>query len=550
MRTVPTTFGRSSHTFPAVPSFAARRIGERLFMAGSLVFGAAVLLLFPLVHAVIVAVNFVVHAVVMLLQLVAARLPRPGRPAGRRPPNEPFVSIHVPAHNEPPALLRQTLRSLSRLQWQNFEVLVIDNNTTDESLWRPIEEYCRELGPRFRFFHVENLSGFKAGAMNHVRQFMDPRAEFIFVVDADYVVEPDALQIALSHVEDPQTGLVQFPQDYRNIGPGNRGMALDFKHFFAGYMTMANALQCVPSTGTLSLIRVSALRSLGGFNTQVVTEDAELGLRLGLQGFRSVYVNETIGRGVMPHDLEALKKQRWRWAFGNAQILKLNWRRIFFAAELNWRQKLGYLTHLTAWFNFNLVPGVSLILLAPLALLGMLSSEQEGIIAISGLTVTTYLVMRFGTLFYSLRREGHTLGEIWLAYLTHIGLGWVFSTSWLKCLWDHRSPFVRTNKFVGKLVPGPLRVTLAEVGQGVCLVAACLVLAATGFVLGPLAALLLATARFLVFWVWRQTQHTWELSRAIDDSFSRGVGRPRVDDVSVAEKDWMEPELTRTEVAI
>ncbi len=508
------------------------------------------LLLFPLVHAVIVAANFVVHAAVMLLQLVSARLPRPGRTAGRRPRIEPFVSIHVPAHNEPPALLRQTLRSLSRLQWQNFEVLVIDNNTADESLWRPIEEYCRELGPRFRFFHVENLPGFKAGAMNHVRQFMDPRAEFIFVVDADYVVEPDALQIALSHVEDPQTGLVQFPQDYRNIGPGNLGIALDFKHFFAGYMTMADALQCVPSTGTLCLIRVSALREVGGFNTQVVTEDADLGFRMGLRGFRSLYVNETIGRGVMPHDLEALKKQRWRWAFGNAQILKLNWRRILFGAELNWRQKLGYLTHLTAWFNFNLVPGVSLILLAPLALLGVLSPEQEGIIALSGLTVTTYLVMRFGTLFYSLRRAGHTVREVWLAYLTHIGLGWVFSASWLRCLWDHRIPFVRTNKFVGKLVPGPLRMTLVELGQGICLVAACLVLAATGFVLGPLAALLLAAARFLVFWVWRQTQHTWELSRSLEESLSRVVRLPRADGVLITSKDWTEPELTQTEVAV
>jgi len=476
----------------------------------------ALLFLAPIVHLFLVGANFAVHAVVMFLQIIAARLPRPGTPPVPDRIDEPFVSIHVPAHNEPPELLKQTLYSLSQLRWRNFEVLVIDNNTTDESLWRPIEEYCRKLGSRFRFFHVEGLPGYKAGAMNHVRQFMDPRAEFIFVVDADYVVERTALRTALSHASDPRTGLIQFPQDYRNIGPGNLGIALDFKHFFAGYMTMANRFECVPSTGTLSLLRVSALREVGGFSTTSITEDADLGFKMCVQGFRAIYVNETIGRGVMPHDLEGLKKQRWRWAFGNAQILKLNWRQILLGKALNWRQKLGFFTHLTAWFNFNLIPSLSLLILAPVALLWDLSPLQETAIAVSGFTVATYMVMRFGTLFYSLRREGHSLREIWLAYLTHIGMGWIFSASWLRCLWNHELPFIRTNKFVGRLLPGPLRATLIESCLGVGLVFACVLLTATDFILGPLAALFMATSRFLVFWVWHQTRHTWHLSQVLE----------------------------------
>jgi hypothetical protein len=58
----------------------------------------------------------------------------------------------------------------------------------------------------------------------------------------------------------------QFPDPRCQIGPASAGMALDFKHFFSGYMNMANGLGCVPSTGTLSLIRVSALlMSVGRF---------------------------------------------------------------------------------------------------------------------------------------------------------------------------------------------------------------------------------------------------------------------------------------------
>lgn len=497
---------------------------NKLLLMLAAVGGLVILIFFPLVHVALALVNFAIHLLVLGFQLVTSRLPRVRVAQNSLRVDEPFVSIHVPAHNEPSEILKETLRSLSRLRWSNYEVLVIDNNTADEAVWRPVEEYCRELGPRFRFLHVEGLKGAKAGAMNWARPLMDPRAEFIFVVDADYVVERRALRCALSYFTDEKIGLVQFPQEYRNIGPGNTGLALDFKHFFSGYMNMANRLGCVPSTGTLSLIRVAALESVKGFDTRVVTEDAELGFRLNMQGYRSVYANEVIGRGLMPHDLESLKKQRWRWAFGNAQILKLNWRRLLFGSELSWRQKLGYLIHLTAWFNFNLIPSLTLILVAPLALLERLHPLHPYLIVLSGFTLTSFMALRFGTLFYSLRHEGHSLGEIMLAFLSHLGMGWVFSSSWLKCLLDHRSPFVRTNKFMNAHVPGALRTTLVELSLGVALLVACIILTACDFIIGPIAALVTCGARFLIYWVWWQTRKSWHLTAGLGEQAKLSFG--------------------------
>lgn len=491
-----------------------------LLMAAIL--GLAVLGAFPAVHVSLVVINFAVHIVILGTQLLLSRLPRIPVRTGRVLNAEPFVSVYVPAHNEPPAVLRETLQSLRHLRWQNYEVLVIDNNTPDEATWRPIEQLCRELGPRFRFLHVEGLKGAKAGAMNWARQFMNPMAEFIFVVDADYVVERRALKRALSYCAEG-VGLVQFPQEYRNIGPANAGMALDFKHFFAGYMNMANRLGCVPSTGTLSLIRVSALQAVNGFDTMVVTEDADLGFRLNAAGYRSVYAPEVIGRGLMPHDLEGLKKQRWRWAFGNAQILKLNWHRLLRSRDLSIRQKVGYLVHLTAWFNFNLIPSLTLILLAPLALTDRLHTLHPYLVVLSGFTLATFMVLRFGTLFYGLRREHHSLGEIFLAFLTHLGLGWVFSSSWMKCIWDHHSPFVRTNKFMTARVPGLLRSTIVEAGLGAALLAACVVLTMTDFVIGPVAAFAMATSRFLIYWVWWQTKKTWHITADLNTAALRAA---------------------------
>jgi cellulose synthase/poly-beta-1,6-N-acetylglucosamine synthase-like glycosyltransferase len=481
---------------------------KKVFVFTSVAAGLSLLLLFPVVHAVLLGANFLLHCLTLGLQTVLTRLPWV-RPATRSlTDDEPFVSIHVPAHNEPPDVLIDTLKSLARIRWKNFEVLVIDNNTADESLWRPVEAFCEKLGPRFRFLHVENMTGFKAGAMNWARQFMNPAAGFIFVVDADYQVDRNCLRRALRHVTDDTIGLVQFPQHYRNINRSNLGLALDFRHFFASYMNMANRLGCVPSTGTLSLISLQALEATGGFCTESITEDAELGFRMNVKGYRAIYVNENIGTGLMPYDLEGLKKQRWRWAFGNAQILKSNWRRLLFGRELGWKQKLGFFAHLTAWFNFNLLPIATLLVLTPPALTDHITPMQHYLLILSGFTLMTYLALRFATMFYGLRREGHRIGAICLAFLSHLGLGWIFSLSWIKCLWDHRSPFVRTNKFIGAVVPRQLRSMTAELVLGVLLLASAVVLTLTDFVLGPIAAVVMASVRFAIVWVWHQTVQT------------------------------------------
>ena len=64
----------------------------------------------------------------------------------------PKVSVHVPAYNEPPEMLKQTLDALAQLDYPDYEVLVIDNNTEDPAVWRPIQAHCERLGERFRFF--------------------------------------------------------------------------------------------------------------------------------------------------------------------------------------------------------------------------------------------------------------------------------------------------------------------------------------------------------------------------------------------------------------
>jgi hypothetical protein len=76
----------------------------------------------------------------------------------------PFVSLHVAAYNEPPDMLIETIQSLEAIDYPAFEIVVIDNNTTDPEVWEPVEAYCATRD-RVRFVHVERWPGFKSGGL-------------------------------------------------------------------------------------------------------------------------------------------------------------------------------------------------------------------------------------------------------------------------------------------------------------------------------------------------------------------------------------------------
>src|SRR3954469_9598228 len=128
----------------------------------------------------------------------------------------PKVSIHIPAYYEPVEMLKQTLDAVARLDYPNFECVVIINNTPDPAFWQPIQDHCRSLGERFKFINAEKVQGFKAGALRIAMDRTAVDAEIIGILDADYVVDPDWLKDLVPAFADPIVGLVQAPQEHRD----------------------------------------------------------------------------------------------------------------------------------------------------------------------------------------------------------------------------------------------------------------------------------------------------------------------------------------------
>jgi len=261
--------------------------------------------------------------------LLRRRWRRAGQPPSRRfrgyPPR---VSVHVPCHAEPPHIVIDTLNRLARLDYPDFEVLVIDNNTTDPQLWRPVAAHCARLGPRFRFFHVEGITGAKAGALNWVLPRTCPRAELIAVVDADYQVRPDWLRATVGYFADPGIGFVQCPHAYRDYGASvlGRWANWEYRVFFATSMVSLDEHRAGITVGTMSLIRRAALLRAGGWAEWCLTEDSELAIRIHAVGYQSVYLTRPYGWGLIPETFDGYRKQRFRWTYGPVQEFRRHWR--------------------------------------------------------------------------------------------------------------------------------------------------------------------------------------------------------------------------------
>ena len=361
----------------------------------------------------------------------------------------PKVSIHIPAYREPPEMLKLTLNAVAALDYPNFECVVMINNTPDPALWQPVEEHCRTLGPRFKFVLANNLAGFKAGALRLALQHTAPDAEVIGVIDADYVVDKDWLKDLMPQFSDPQVGLVQAPQDHRD---GDRSLTHnamngEYAGFFDIGMVQRNEANAIIVHGTMCLIRRSAMDAVGGWSSDTICEDTDLGLTLLENGWHAHYTNRRYGHGLLPDNFEAFKKQRDRWAYGGFQIVKKHWRRFLpGASQLTTDQKrefaLGWVNWLGAESLGVVVAILNIIWVPIVAFLDI--AVPDRILTLPIIASFAVSFMHFLTL-YRLRLKadpGKLLGSMVAAMSVQWTVARAVSTGLIK---DHL-PFVRTDK--------------------------------------------------------------------------------------------------------
>ena len=412
-----------------------------------------------LVAATVLLLNILnlVTAVALQLNYIATVRQRPASATinPSRSGDEPFISVHVPCYDEPASVVIETLLSLANLNYSNFEVIVLDNNTPSPDTWAPVEKSCKELGDRFRFFHFDDVKGAKAGALNLGLGLCASRTRYVVVVDADYQVLPGFLSRAAEVLRGNEAAFVQFPQAYRNVSSSSSFIEEELSDYFRAFAPHANSDRAMLLTGTLSVIDIDKLRAVGGWSGDTVTEDAELGVRLFENGFSGLYDPTIVGRGLLPMSYESLQMQRRRWAIGNLQTLagvvrrhKLEPRCAGFSAVL---------AQLTAWPAFWRVPVTSLVLFAfnrdDTGVIGAIQTSSASTI----LFASACILARF---FMDQTNRGKPFSHVALVFVVKLALVWVSSTAFVPVLWKRSIAFLRTPKLVTDLPSGVGRMML------------------------------------------------------------------------------------------
>jgi len=363
----------------------------------------------------------------------------------------PKVSIHVPAYNEPADMMIETLNALAKLDYPDFEVLVIDNNTKDENVWRPVEEHCLKLGSRFRFFHVSPLKGFKAGALNFALARTSPDAEVVAVIDSDYQVEPNWLKDLVGAFENPRLAIVQSPQDYRDQHENAfKSMCFsEYRGFFEIGMITRNERNAIIQHGTMTMVRRKVLDEIGGWGEWCITEDAELGLRIFEAGYEAMYLSYSYGRGLMPDNFIDYKKQRFRWAYGAMQILRRHSAELFGkkSTSLTNGQRYHFLAGWLPWVadGFNLVFNLAAIAWS-VAMIVAPTQIDAPLMMFSVLPLSLF-VFKLSKMIYLYRsRVKANLRQTLAAAIAGLALSHTVGLATLKGLFTDNQPFVRTPK--------------------------------------------------------------------------------------------------------
>jgi cellulose synthase/poly-beta-1,6-N-acetylglucosamine synthase-like glycosyltransferase/peptidoglycan/xylan/chitin deacetylase (PgdA/CDA1 family) len=309
----------------------------------------------------------------------------------------PPISIVVPAFNE--ALdIEQSVRSLAASDYPEFELIVVDDGSTDGT-----GDIARGLAlPRLRVIRQANAG--KAAALN--RGLHAARYDVVAMVDADTVFEPQTLRRLVVPLQDPRVGGVA-----GNTRVANRNSLIGvWQHieYVMGFnldRRMYEVLGCMPTVpGAVGAFRKVALIEIGGISGATLAEDTDITLGIGRVGWKVAYADDARAWTDAPPSLGDLWRQRYRWSFGTLQAV---WKH----RAACWRRGEGKIGRRALPFLFLFQ--IALPLLGPLvdvlAIYGLLFLHPATVLAFwSGFTLLQLLIAIYG---FRLDRE--SLVPLW-----------------------------------------------------------------------------------------------------------------------------------------
>ncbi|HTR96919.1 MAG TPA: glycosyltransferase [Candidatus Acidoferrales bacterium] len=229
----------------------------------------------------------------------------------------PMVSVLVPAFCEE-KVIAETLTWATRIDYPNYEVVVVDDASTDRTRER-VRPFI-EAGT-VRLIAKEKNEG-KAMAMNDALPCL--RGELILVMDADACPDPQILRWMVPHFESPRVaGVTGNPRVFNRVTFLSQLQVVEFTSIVS-LLRRAQRIwgRILTMSGVVSAFRRSALIDVGRYSAEMATEDIDMTWKLQRAAYDIRYEPRALVWMFVPHSLAALVKQRRRWAIGLAQVLR------------------------------------------------------------------------------------------------------------------------------------------------------------------------------------------------------------------------------------
>lgn len=268
------------------------------------------LLLLILRYAVLILYSFMDHLESLFNQRNAPA------PRFREEANLPMVTLVVPAFNEG-LVIQPAVRSLLVLDYPNYEIIVIDDGSTDDTYEKAmvVARESKDVPVRV----VTKRNGGKAQALNTGMSLA--RGEFVLNMDGDTKLSGNTLRVCIKHFENPRIGAVA--GNVKVLNRENLWSRIQALEYVEG-LAMARKAQSFMRTvniipGPLGMFRKSVLQQVGGYDHDTFAEDCDLTLKLLMRGWHIAYEPNAIAWVETPTRLLDLLKQRYRWTRGILQ---------------------------------------------------------------------------------------------------------------------------------------------------------------------------------------------------------------------------------------
>jgi cellulose synthase/poly-beta-1,6-N-acetylglucosamine synthase-like glycosyltransferase len=315
----------------------------------------------------------------------------------------PTVTIQLPIYNEK-YVAKRLVDAVCALDYpkDKMKIMVLDDSDDDtvELLADAVDDYKKK---GFQIDHVRRgtRKGYKAGALKHAMQMTD--SEFVAIFDADFIPPDWFLKRAIPHFSKPDIGLIQcrwghVNENYSSITRA-QALSLDF-HFLIEQKAKSNSHLFMNFNGTAGIWKRSCIEDAGGWHTATLVEDLDLSYRAQMKGWKCVFLPDIVVDAELPVQMNAAKRQQFRWAKGSIQCA------IKLLGGIAIKRKVSIEAKFQAFIQLTRHIVYPLMLIQFLALPILLAGDINLYVVsfIPALTIATYLAMGPGAYLMIIQR--------------------------------------------------------------------------------------------------------------------------------------------------